>query len=60
MHVPDGFLDAKTLALTGAYWRGKGIRYTAGQFMEVSVFGRGEAPISISSGSGQRVSPDCT
>ncbi|HUT59372.1 MAG TPA: FAD/NAD(P)-binding protein [Phycisphaerae bacterium] len=28
---------------------GQGIEYRAGQFMEVSVFGRGEAPISICS-----------
>jgi len=33
---------------------GQGIRYLAGQFMEVSVFGVGEAPISICSGSGTR------
>ena len=32
---------------------GQGIRYTAGQFMEVSVYGVGEAPISICSGPGQ-------
>jgi NAD(P)H-flavin reductase len=33
---------------------GNGIEYKPGQFMEVSLFGRGEAPISICSGPGQR------
>jgi sulfite reductase subunit B len=33
---------------------GGGIDYLAGQFMQVSVFGVGEAPISICSGPGQR------
>jgi sulfite reductase subunit B len=33
---------------------GEGIEYKAGQFMEVSVFGIGEAPISICSASGKR------
>lgn len=33
---------------------GKGIEYKAGQFMEVSVYGVGEAPISICSGAGKR------
>jgi len=33
---------------------GKGIEYSAGQFMEVSMFGIGEAPISICSASGKR------
>jgi len=33
---------------------GKGIDYRAGQFMEVSVFGIGEAPISICSAPGRR------
>ncbi|MFP3937262.1 MAG: FAD/NAD(P)-binding protein [Phycisphaerae bacterium] len=33
---------------------GKGIEYMPGQFMEVSVFGVGEAPISICSGAGRR------
>lgn len=33
---------------------GQGIDYKAGQFMEVSVFGIGEAPISICSTPGQR------
>ncbi len=33
---------------------GQGIEYKAGQFMEVSIFGIGEAPISICSGSGKR------
>lgn len=33
---------------------GEGIEYKAGQFMEVSIFGIGEAPISICSASGKR------
>jgi NAD(P)H-flavin reductase len=33
---------------------GAGIEYSAGQFMEVGVFGLGEAPISICSGPGHR------
>src|SRR6056297_2736795 len=33
---------------------GKGVNYQAGQFMEVSIFGVGEAPISICSAPGQR------
>ena len=33
---------------------GRGVEYQAGQFMEVSVFGIGEAPISICSGPGRR------
>jgi len=33
---------------------GQGIQYAAGQFMEVSVFGVGEAPISICSAPGKR------
>ncbi len=33
---------------------GRGIEYAAGQFMEVSAFGIGEAPISICSGPGNR------
>jgi NAD(P)H-flavin reductase len=33
---------------------GVGIEYAAGQFMEVGVFGLGEAPISICSGPGHR------
>jgi sulfite reductase subunit B len=33
---------------------GDGIEYKAGQFMEVSLLGRGEAPISICSGPGKR------
>ena len=33
---------------------GGGIEYKAGQFMEVSIFGLGEAPISICSGPGRR------
>ena len=33
---------------------GEGIQYLAGQFMEVSLFGVGEAPISICSGPGKR------
>jgi len=33
---------------------GAGIEYSAGQFMEVGVFGIGEAPISICSGPGHR------
>ncbi len=33
---------------------GKGVQYKAGQFMEVSVYGVGEAPISICSAPGRR------
>ena len=33
---------------------GRGVEYQAGQFMEVSVLGIGEAPISICSGPGRR------
>ena len=33
---------------------GQGVEYAAGQFMEVSVFGIGEAPISICSAPGKR------
>jgi len=33
---------------------GQGVEYSAGQFMEVSVFGIGEAPISICSAPGKR------
>ena len=51
--------DMKKFTDKEAYYRfvfedGKGIRYSAGQFMEVSMFGVGEAPISICSGPGQR------
>jgi len=47
------FTDAET------YYRfefadGEGIEYAPGQFMEVSVYGVGEAPISICSGAGRR------
>jgi sulfite reductase subunit B len=37
-----------------AFEDGRGIEYLPGQFMEVSVFGVGEAPISICSAAGQR------
>ena len=33
---------------------GKGIEYTAGQFVEMGIFGKGEAPISICSAPGKR------
>lgn len=51
-------VDFKKFTDKEAYLRfkfedGQGIRYLAGQFMEVSVFGVGEAPISICSGPGQ-------
>jgi len=52
-------VDFKKFTDREAYCRfvfddGQGISYQAGQFMEVSVFGVGEAPISICSGPGQR------
>ena len=52
-------VDFKKFTDKEAYCRfvfddGKGIHYEAGQFMEVNIFGVGEAPISICSGPGQR------
>jgi len=51
--------DTKKFTEKEAWYRvefedGAGIDYKAGQFMEVSVFGIGEAPISICSGPGKR------
>jgi sulfite reductase subunit B len=52
-------VDARKFTDKEAYFRlqfddGAGIHYTAGQFMEVSLLGIGEAPISICSAPGQR------
>ena len=52
-------VDARKFTDKEAYYRlqfddGAGIHYTAGQFMEVSLLGIGEAPISICSAPGQR------
>ena len=51
--------DAKKFTEKEAFLRlefedGHGIEYQAGQFMQVSIFGKGEAPISICSGPGKR------
>ena len=60
-YLPRGgrIVDARKFTDKEAYFRfqfddGAGIRYTAGQFMEVSLLGVGEAPISICSAPGQR------
>jgi len=52
-------VDMKNFTEQEKYYRfefddGKGVEYSAGQFMEVSVFGIGEAPISICSAPGKR------
>ena len=47
------FTDTETWFRFG-FEDGGGIEYSAGQFMEVSIFGIGEAPISICSAPGQR------
>jgi sulfite reductase subunit B len=52
-------VDARKFTDKEAYYRlqfddGAGIHYTAGQFMEVSLLGIGEAPVSICSAPGQR------
>ena len=52
-------VDRKTFTDQESYFRfefddGKGIDYRAGQFMELSIFGIGEAPISICSAPGRR------
>jgi sulfhydrogenase subunit gamma (sulfur reductase) len=52
-------VDLRKFTEKEAYFRiemgdGQGIEYAPGQFMEVSVFGVGEAPISICSGPGKR------
>lgn len=52
-------VDMKQFTDSEKYYRftfddGKGIEYAAGQFMEVSLFGVGEAPISICSAPGKR------
>ena len=52
-------MDMKRFTPKEAWYRlrfddGAGIEYAAGQFMEVSLFGIGEAPISICSGPGKR------
>lgn len=51
--------DAKKFTEKEAWLRlefedGAGIEYKPGQFMEVGIYGRGEAPISICSGPGKR------
>jgi sulfhydrogenase subunit gamma (sulfur reductase) len=51
--------DAKKFTEKEAWLRlefedGAGIDYRAGQFMEVGIYGKGEAPISICSGPGKR------
>jgi len=52
-------IDMRKVTDKEAYFRfnfedGRGITYKAGQFMEVSVYGIGEAPISICSAPGHR------
>ena len=52
-------IDARKFTEKEAYYRitfedGAGVSYQAGQFMEVSMLGVGEAPISICSAPGQR------
>jgi len=52
-------VDIKNFTEKEKYFRfvfedGKGVDYAAGQFMEVSIFGVGEAPISICSAPGKR------
>jgi len=52
-------VDIKNFTEKEKYFRfvfddGQGIEYAAGQFMEVSIFGVGEAPISICSAPGKR------
>lgn len=52
-------VDVKSFTPAEKYFRlefadGEGIEYKAGQFMEVSIFGLGEAPISICSAPGRR------
>ena len=52
-------VDMKNFTAQEKYFRlefddGKGVEYLAGQFMEVSLFGLGEAPISICSAPGRR------
>ena len=48
-NIVDETADTKTFSIE------PGVKYRPGQFVELSVFGYGEAPISISGGDGNRI-----